>query len=159
MISDRVRDLLIAQVGHELSAHQAYFGISLSFERQSLKRWARLFRGQAIEEAEHATKIIGFLIDNEIAFDLPTIPPASTTYESAAIAVQAALDAELRVTNQFNVLAGAAQETGDHRSLQFLAWFIDEQLEEERTMRGLLDLVSSGINLFAAEALLDADAE
>ena len=31
VISDRVRDLLIEQVGHELSAHQAYYGISLYF--------------------------------------------------------------------------------------------------------------------------------
>ena len=42
MISDRVRDLFIEQVGHELSAHQAYYGISLYFEGQSLKKWARI---------------------------------------------------------------------------------------------------------------------
>ena len=54
MISDRVRALLIEQVGHELSAHQAYYGISLCFEGQSLKKWARLFHGQSVEEAQHA---------------------------------------------------------------------------------------------------------
>ena len=43
MISDEVRDLLIAQVGHELNAHQAYYGISLYFEGQSLGTWAGVF--------------------------------------------------------------------------------------------------------------------
>ena len=52
-------------------------------------------------------------------------------------------------------MATAARDADDHRGLQFLQWFIDEQVEEERTMRGLLDLVDSGINLFQAEALLD----
>ena len=31
-------------------------------------------------------------------------------------------------------------------------------MEEERTMRGLLDLIDSGINLFAAEELLERKA-
>jgi ferritin len=155
MISDRVRDLLIEQIGHELSAHQAYFGISLYFEGQSLKKWARLFHGQSLEEAQHATKIIRFLVDNDVQFDLPAISRATTRFESATAAVQAALDSEVKVTGQFDVLAAAARDADDHRSLQFLQWFIEEQVEEERTMRELLDLIGSGINLFAAEQLLD----
>jgi bacterioferritin B len=155
MISDRVRDLLIEQVGHELSAHQAYYGISLYFEGQSLKKWARLFHGQSVEEAQHATKIISFLVDNEVPFDLPAIGAGTAQYASAQAAVQTALESEVRVTGQFNALAEVAKEAADHRSLQFLQWFIEEQVEEERTMRDLLDLLDSGINLFAAEQLLE----
>ncbi|HEY5277780.1 MAG TPA: ferritin-like domain-containing protein, partial [Coriobacteriia bacterium] len=73
-------------------------------------------------------------------------------------AVQTALESEIRVTCQFNALAGAAQVGADHRSLAFLQWFIEEQVEEERTMRELLVLIDSGINLFAAEQLLDGEA-
>ena len=155
MISDRVRDLLIEQVGHELSAHQAYYGISLYFEGQSLKKWARLFHGQSVEEAQHAAKIISFLVDNEVPFDLPAIGAGTTKYASARDAVQTALESEIRVTGQFNALAGAAQDGADHRSLAFLQWFIEEQVEEERKAQGLLDLVNSGINLYQAEPLLD----
>ena len=158
MISDRVRDLLIDQVGHELAAHQAYYGISLYFEAQSLKRWARLFHGQSVEEAQHATRIMAFLVDNDVPFDLPAVGLASTRFESARSAVQAALESEIRVTGQFEALARSANDAGDHRSLQFLQWFIEEQVEEERSMRQLLDLIDSGINLFAAEALLDGQA-
>jgi ferritin len=158
MISDRVRDLLIEQVGHELSAHQAYYGISLYFEGQSLKKWARLFHGQSVEEAQHATKIITFLVDNEVSFDLPAVGAGITRYASARAALQAALESEIRVTGQFNALAEAAQAAADHRSLAFLQWFIEEQVEEERTMRELLVLIDSGINLFAAEQLLEGPA-
>lgn len=158
MINERVAALLLEQVGHELSAHQTYFGISLYFERQSLTRWARLFHGQSVEEAQHATKIMSFLVDNEVPFELPALGPGSATYASAAHALRTALDAEIRVTGQVETLAGVAEEAGDHRSLQFLQWFIDEQLEEERTMRRLLDLVESGMNLFQAEALLEGAA-
>src|SRR5664280_1545182 len=82
MITDEVRDLLIAQVGHELNAHQAYYGISLYFEVQSLAKWAGLFRSQSVEEAQHAAKIISFLVDNGIPYDLPAIGPGTTRYAS-----------------------------------------------------------------------------
>jgi ferritin len=155
VISERLAKLLVEQVGHELGAHQAYLGISLYFERQSLDRWARLFRAQSAEEAEHASRIMTFLIDNEVAFDLPATSGAPTEFGSAADAVRTALDNELRVTEQFNAMAAAAQADADHRTFQFLGWFIDEQVEEERTTRRLLDLVESGINLFQAQSQLD----
>ena len=78
-----------------------------------------------------------------------------TRHSSAKAAVQAALESEIRVTGQLNALAEAAQAAADHRSLEFRQWFIEEQVEEERTMRELLDLIDSGINLFAAEQLLE----
>ncbi|MGD0121190.1 MAG: ferritin [Candidatus Limnocylindrales bacterium] len=154
MISEPLAKLLIAQVSSELGAHQVYLGISLYFERQSLHRWAKVFRGQSVEEAGHASKIMAFLVDNEIEFDLPGLPVATTHYKSAADAVGVALASEIKVTGQFNVMATAALDAGDHRGFQFLQWFIDEQVEEERTMRALLDLLDSGLNLFQAQELL-----
>ena len=155
MISDRLSALLIEQIASELTAHQSYMGISIYFERQSLKRWAGVFRAQALEEAGHAEKIMAFLIDNEVAFDLPPLRGATTHFATPTGAIEAALASELRVSKQFDALAAAARAEDDHRSFQFLQWFIDEQVEEERTVRSLLDLVNSGINLFQAEPLLD----
>jgi ferritin len=155
MISEQATKLLVAQIAHELGAHQTYMGIALHFERQSLKGWAKLFHEQSVEEAGHATKIMEFLIDNEVAFNLPKVAGAPTSYATAREAVETALASELRVTGQFDALAGAARDAGDHRTLQFLQWFIEEQVEEERTMHALLDLIDSGINLFQAEAHLD----
>jgi ferritin len=156
MISEPVTKLLVAQVTHELNAHQTYMGISLYFERQSLKGWASFFHDQAVEEAGHGSKIMAFLIDNDVAFALPAVRGAPTTYGSAREAVETARASEAKVTGQFNVLAEAAREAGDHRSREFLNWFIAEQVEEERTTRALLDLIDSGINLFQAEAHLES---
>jgi ferritin len=155
MISEPLARLLVEQVGHELAAHQKYLGISIYFQRQSLARWAKVFHDQAIEEAQHAERIMSFLVDNEVRFELPALKSATTRYRSAKAAVETALESEIKVTALFEALASAARDAGDHRGLQFLQWFIDEQVEEERTMRGLVDLIDSGINLFQAEPLLD----
>jgi ferritin len=155
MISDRPAKLLIEQIGHELRAHQIYLGMALYFERQSLMRWGKLFRDQSIEEAGHATKIMEFLTDNGVTYDLPALKSATTRYSSAAEVAQAAMDNERRVSAQFQALSKAALEENDYRSHQFLTWFVDEQVEEERKVQGLIDLIASGINLFQAEPLLD----
>lgn len=156
MIDSDLRKLLIAQIGHELSAHQTYMGIALYFERQSLKRWGKLFRHQSIEEAQHAAKIMDFLTDNGIDFDLPALKSASTKYDSALAACRRALKSERDVAAQFDRMAAVAAAAGDHRGHQFLQWFIEEQVEEESKMQSLIDLIDSGVNLFQAEALLDA---
>ena len=155
MIADAPRKLLVAQVASELSAHQTYMGISLYFDRESLGGWAKFFHDQAAEEAEHASKIISFLIDNEVEFSLPQVGAAPTSYATARAAVEIAQASERKVTGQFEAMANAAREAGDNRTLQFLGWFIEEQVEEERTMAALLDLIDSGINLFEAQKHLE----
>ncbi len=155
MLSAELRKLLIAQVGNELAAHQLYLAIAIYFERQSLDGWGKLFRGQSVEEAQHAQKIIDFLVDNDVEFDLPALKATSTRFESPAAAARRALESERSVTGQFDRAASVATANGDHRGLQFLQWFIEEQTEEESKLQGIVDLIDSGINLFQAQAQLD----
>jgi ferritin len=156
MIADQPKKLLVAQVASELTAHQTYMGISLHFTRHSLNGWAAFFHKQAIEEAEHGWKIINFLVDNDVEFSLPQVGGATTSYATARDAVLAAQASERKVTQQFEVLANAARDARDNRTLQFLQWFIEEQVEEERMTAALLDLLDSGINLFDAQQHLDS---
>ena len=155
MISDRLAKLLIEQIGHELRAHQLYLGMKVYFQRQSLTRWAKLFNDQSMEEAGHAIKIMDFLIDNNVTYDLPALKAATTRYGSALQVAQASLENERKVTAQFREMSKAALEEHDYTSQQFLQWFVNEQVEEERKVQAIIDLLESGINLFQAEPLLD----
>ena len=154
MLSSELRKLLIAQIGNELAAHQLYMAISLYFQRQSLDGWGKLFRDQSIEEAQHAQKIMDFLTDNEVEFDLPALKATSTRFGSASAAAKRALESERTVAAQFDRMAAVAGANDDHRGHTFLQWFIEEQVEEEAKLQKIVDLIDSGINLFQAEALL-----
>lgn len=155
MISGDLRKLLIAQIGSELAAHQLYMAISIFFDRASLKGWGKLFKDQAMEEAQHAQRIMDFLTDNEIEFDLPALKATSTRFPSALAAAQRAHQSERDVAAQFDRMAAVAIAQRDHRGHQFLQWFIEEQVEEEAKVQSIVDLIESDINLFQAEALLD----
>ena len=155
MLDADLRKLLIAQIGHEFAAHALYMGISVYFDRQSLRGWGALFKRQAIEEAQHAQKIMDFLTDNEVDFDLPAVKAVSTRFGTPLAAAQRALRSEKEVAAQFDRMGSVAAAAGDHRGYQFLGWFIEEQVEEEAKLQSIVDLIESGINLFQAEALLD----
>jgi ferritin len=154
VINGDLRKLLIAQIGSELTAHQLYMAISIYFDRASLRAWGKLFKDQAIEEAQHAQKIMDFLTDNEIEFDLPALKATSTRFPSPLAAAERALKSERDVAAQFDRMAAVALEAADHRGHQFLQWFIEEQVEEEAKLQSIVDLIESGINLFQAEPLL-----
>jgi bacterioferritin B len=154
MLSEDLRKLLITQISSELAAHQLYLAIALYFQRQSLDGWGKLFSDQSVEEARHATKIMDFLTDNEVEFDLPALKATSTRFGSALAAAQRALESERAVAAQFDRMAAVAIAKDDHRGHQFLLWFIEEQVEEEAKVQHIVDLIESGINLFQAEALL-----
>jgi ferritin len=155
MLDGDLRKLLIAQIGNEFAAHALYMGISVYFDRESLRGWGALFKRQAIEEAQHAQKIMDFLTDNEVDFDIPAVKAVSTRFGSAKNAAERALRSERDVAEQFDRMAAVAASAGDHRGFQFLQWFIEEQVEEEAKLQAIVDLIESGINLFQAEALLE----
>ena len=156
MITKRLADMLTAQIASELSAHMIYQAVSIYFRRQSLKRWGKLYFDQSVEEATHANKIIDFLVDQDVVFELPKLAGVKTEFKTPLDAVRTTLANEQKVTAQFHAMAKAALDEGDHTVYQFLQWFIQEQVEEERTAQALVDLVASGINLFQAEPLLDS---
>jgi ferritin len=83
------------------------------------------------------------------------VKAVSTRFKSAHEAAERALHSEREVAAQFDAMAAKALANGDHRSHQFLQWFVEEQVEEEAKIQSVLDLIDSGINLFQAEALLD----
>src|SRR5829696_5506546 len=114
MLTKRLAEMLVAQIESELTAHQNYQAIAIYFQRQSLNRWGKLFHDQSVEEATHARKIIDFLIDQNIEFDVPALPRSKTTFKSGLDAVKAALASEQRVTGRFEAMARAAVEEGDH---------------------------------------------
>ncbi len=56
-------------------------------------------------------------------------------------AVQFALDQEVKVTNQINNLVSIAEAEKDYASVQFLQWFVTEQVEEVDSMTTLLNTI------------------
>jgi bacterioferritin B len=156
LISNELAAAMNAQIGHELGASMQYLSIAAHFDRDKLSLLAKLFYAQAEEEKEHALKFVHYVVDTGGTLQIPAIPAPKPSFASAEEAVEAALNWEKEVTGQINRLMDRAAAQNDYLAQNFLAWFVDEQLEEIMKMEQLLSVVrrAGERNLLMVEAYL-----
>jgi ferritin len=152
IISPKVVDAMNEQIRNEFTASSQYVAIAVYFDEESLPDLAQFFYAQAEEERFHAMKFVKFLLDTGAKPVIPDQPALRNAFESAADAVNYALEQEVMVTNQINNIVSLAIAENDHASNQFLQWFVDEQVEEVDSMTTLLNTIKhAGPNLLLVE--------
>lgn len=129
-----------AQIKNELQAHYNYLGMSAHFEQTPYLGFAKWMRFQSSEEYTHAMKLYDYLRERNAAIELNAIDAPKTVYGSVPIEIfESALVQEQGVTQQINDLYELALKEKDYATLQFLTWFLQEQVEEENTVSDIID--------------------
>lgn len=141
LISEKMAKALTVQVGNEFAASHQYTAIAAYFSSETLPELCRFFERQALEERNHALKILNYIVDAGILPSLPGVPAPGGGFDGAEGAVKLALDSEIKVTGQINKLMDVAVEESDHQTQNFLQWFLAEQREEVNTMDTLHKMV------------------
>lgn len=156
-IKENVRRAMEAQIGHEFGAANTYLSMSAYFEAENLPGFASWMRHQSEEEMAHGMKFFDYLIDREIAPEIPAIPKPPHQFDSVIHAFQLALEHEQGVTRQIYDLYELAVTEKDYPSQILLQWFVNEQLEEEKTASGILERARMVEGSRAALLILDSE--
>lgn len=141
LINQTVVDALNKQVVEEFTASLQYTAIALYFDSETLPELTNFFQIQADEERGHALKLLQYISDAGGQPVISATKEVKNHFETAAEAVQLALDQELKVTDQINNLVDIAAQEKDHLTREFLQWFVSEQLEEVSSMSDLLNVI------------------
>lgn len=135
----KLQTLLNEQINHEMSSSYTYLAMSSWFEETPYSGFAEWMYTQSLEETDHAMKFYHFLVDRNAQVSLMSIDQPHASYTSAIEVFKASLDQEQKVTSQIHNLYSAAEEARDHETKNFLNWFLDEQVEEEKNVRDMID--------------------
>ena len=138
MISDRISQLLNEQYNKEVYSAHLYLAMCSYFLEQDLDGFAHFFRLQADEELMHATKQFDYVHEVDGKMTIGAIDAPRTDFSSMREAFELALEHEQEVTRSINNIVKAALEEGDFATHNFLQWFIQEQVEEESSMRSII---------------------
>jgi bacterioferritin B len=150
--------LLQEQIRNEFTNAQQYIAIAVYFDRENLPQLAKRFYHHAAEERRHAGKMVQYLLDRDVAVDIPGVDEVRNQFGTVREALMLALDSERTVTDQVSALASAARQEGDYLGEQFMWWFLEEQVEEVSIMTTLLRVAErAGDNLFDLEEFLERD--
>lgn len=139
MIKQKVQEEINIQLQAEFQSAYLYLALSGWFESQSLPGFAHWMKQQWYEENEHAMKFYNHLVQRDGQIQLKNIEAPSLNIETPRDAFELALEQERNITKQIHKLYDLAQKEGDYPLESLLLWFIDEQVEEENSVRQILD--------------------
>ncbi len=141
MIHQELADALNAQIAQELTASYNYLGMSTYFDEQSLDGFASWMLNQHAEEQAHAMKLLTYLQDRGGSVSLAAIPSPRVKFSNPLEVFKLSLEMECENTKSINELYELAFKLKDHATKSHLQWFLDEQVEEEKSMEDVIALL------------------
>lgn len=133
MISDKVQAALNTQLNDELFSSYLYLSMSAYFSNKDLNGFANWFRLQSNEEYGHAIKIYDYLHQVGAKVELKEVKGPKTDWDSFVSVFQETFDHEQKISKSINKLVDLAITEKDHATVNFMQWFVSEQVEEEAT--------------------------
>lgn len=152
-----VKGAIEAQIGREFYAGYLYLSMAASFEAASLDGFGHWMRKQAEEEREHAMKLFDFLLDRGERVELQPIDAPPSAFRSALDTFEQALEHEKEVSRSINELYELAAKEQDHPARILLNWFVEEQVEEEKSAAAIVDRLAMAGDDSAAILMLDKE--
>ena len=132
MLDTKVTKLLNEQINKELYSAYLYLDFSIYYEQQGLDGFANWYMIQAQEERDHAMLFLKYLQNNGEKATLEAVAKPDKELNTLMDPLRFGLEHEQYVTSLINDIYAAAYDVKDFRSMQFLDWFVKEQLEEEK---------------------------
>ncbi|GBD88760.1 ferritin [bacterium BMS3Abin03] len=138
MISKKIQDALNKQINAEFYSSYFYLSMSAYFESEDLQGFSQWFRVQANEEYAHAMKIFDYISQIGGEVKLMEIKGPKTDWGSFLEVFQDTFEHEQKVTKSINELLDLSITEKDHATVNFLQWFVSEQIEEEATAQQIV---------------------
>ncbi|MFC3343435.1 ferritin [Paenibacillus abyssi] len=130
-MNDALHKALNDQMNFEFYSSQVYLSMAAYLSSESLDGFANFFIVQAEEEKFHAMKIYQFLNNRGKRATIYGMDTPNNDYHSVLEVFEDGYKHEIEVTKRFYHLSDLAMNDREHATIQFLKWFIDEQVEEE----------------------------
>ncbi|MCP4038775.1 MAG: ferritin [bacterium] len=133
MLNEEIDKALGKHLNAEIYSSHLYYSMSAYFESLGLKGFSHWLRIQALEELGHVQKFFDYVHERGGRLIMRAVDAPPHEWESPLAAFEAVYEHEVHVSTLINGLMDLAIARSDHASVNFLQWFIGEQVEEEST--------------------------
>lgn len=138
MISEQINEILNEQINKEFYSGYLYLSMSAHLKELGLNGFSSWMKHQAREEVEHGLKIFDYLIDSNSFVTLKQIKMPEFEFKGILSIFNIVYEHEKCITSSIMSLASTAESECDRTTLNFIDWFIEEQLEEERAVQNII---------------------
>lgn len=155
MLSKEIQDALNDQIKNEYFSSYTYLSMAAYCESINMGGFATWMRLQSEEELGHAMRLFDYVLNRDGRVVLQSIGKPQTKFKSLTEMFQIVLDHEREVTGMINRLYEQALSENDHATSVELQWFIQEQVEEEKSAQEVLDKLKLAGDNSSALLILD----
>ena len=159
MLTNKVEEALNNQINAEMYSAYLYLSMAAWLETKNLGGFANWMKVQYDEEIFHAMKMFRYINERGGRVTLKRIEAPKTDWADITQVIEDTYTHEQKVTGLVNELVNIAFEEKDHATVNFLQWYVAEQVEEEANASQLLEQVKlidgKGSGLF----MLDREAK
>jgi len=138
MLPKKVEKALNEQINAEFFSAYLYLSMSAYLNEMSLFGFANWMRAQYEEEKFHAMKMYDYVLDRGGHVKLKSIEAPKHKWKDIIDVFEDVLEHEQHVTKLINDLVSLSIDERDHATVNFLQWFVDEQVEEEASVSDIL---------------------
>jgi len=139
MIKEAVEKAIINQIKNEEHSSRLYLSMASWCQVNGYPGAAAFLYKQTDEERMHMLKFVHFLNDRNGYSKLLALDNPTQEYKSLLDVFEKVMIHEEFITASINDLYEVALNSKDYTTGSYLQWFINEQIEEESTMHGILD--------------------
>jgi len=138
MPSKNLENAINEQIQREFYSSYLYLSMSAYCEEINLDGFSHWMLLQSREEREHSMRLFNYLHSRGGRVMLQTIAQPPANFKSPKKMFEEILKSERNVTKEIYKLYELAKKEGDHATAVELQWFIQEQVEEEKTAKDIL---------------------
>ncbi|MBQ0141935.1 MAG: ferritin [Prevotellaceae bacterium] len=138
----RIEEAMNRQINMEYESAYLYLAMSLDAETKGMTGLSQWMFIQWLEELDHARILQKYMLSRGARIDLFSINVVEQkSWKNAFDMIKDSLEHERNVTKSINGLMKMAKELDDFATCSRLQWFVDEQVEEEESMRDVLGML------------------
>ncbi len=157
MLDQDMQDAINTQIRNEYYSSYLYLSMSAYCESRNFPGFASWLRRQSEEELVHAMKLFDYMLDRGGRVVLESIDRPPSEFGTLLEVFEELFEHEREVTGMINSLYDLALSQNDHATAVALHWFIEEQVEEEKSAEEVVEKLKLAADNGAALMILDAE--
>lgn len=141
MITEKLQNAINEQITAEMWSSNLYLAMSFYMEKEGYSGMASWLKKQAHEEQDHACEMASYIIKRGGTAKLDKVDVVPNEFGAPLAVFEQVYEHECRVSKMIDELVDVASAEKDKATQDFLWGFVREQVEEEATASGIVDML------------------
>jgi ferritin len=139
MLVKKVEDILNVQVDKEGYSSHLYLAMASWAENEGYKGIAEWLYVQAEEERIHMLKLVRYINERDGHAKIAAVKEPPASFSTVKEMFDKVLEHERFISASINDIVKICIDENDHTTHNWMQWFVNEQIEEEASVKDIID--------------------